>query len=43
MKKIIYAVLICVIIAGIVIIATLGLNADIIYSKNVQIDVYIGK
>ena len=43
MKKIIYAVLICVIIAGIVIIATLGLKADIIYSKNVQIDVYIGK
>lgn len=43
MKKIIYAVLICGIIAGIVIIATLGLNADIIYSKNVQIDVYIGK
>ena len=43
MKKIIFADLICVIIAGNVIIATLGLNADIIYSKNVQIDVYIGK
>lgn len=43
MKKIIYAVLICVIIAGIVIIATLGLKADIIYSKNVEIDIYVGK
>lgn len=43
MKKIIYAILICVIIAGIVIIATLGLKADIIYSKNVEINIYIGK
>lgn len=41
MKKIIYAILICVIIAGIVIIATVGLNADIIYSKNVELDIYI--
>ena len=43
MKKVIYAILICVIIAGIVIIATVGLKADIIYSKNVELDVYIGK
>lgn len=43
MKKILYAVLICVIIAGIVIIATFGLKADIIYSKNVEIDIYVGK
>ena len=43
MKKIVYAILICIIIAGIVIIATIGLNADIIYSKNVEIDVYLGK
>ena len=43
MKKIIYAILICIIIAGIVIIATVGLRADIIYSKNVQLDIYIGK
>lgn len=43
MKKIIYAILICIIIAGIVVIATVGLKADIIYSKNVEIDVYIGK
>lgn len=43
MKKIVYAILICIIIAGIVITATIGLNADIIYSKNVEIDVYLGK
>ena len=43
MKKVIYAILICIIIAGIVIIATMGLNADIIYSKNVELDVYIGQ
>ena len=43
MKKIVYAILICIIIAGIVIVATIGLNADIIYSKNVEIDVYLGK
>ena len=43
MKKVIYAILICLIIAGIVIIATLGLKADIIYSKNVELDVYLGK
>lgn len=43
MKKIIYAILACIIIAGIVVIATIGLNADLIYSKNVEIDIYIGK
>lgn len=43
MKKVIYAILVCIIIAGIVIIATIGLKADIIYSKNVQIDIYLGK
>ena len=43
MKKIMYAILICIIIAGIVIIATIGLKADIIYSKNVEIDAYVGK
>ena len=42
MKKIIYAILICIIIAGIVVIATMGLNADITYSKNVELDVYLG-
>ena len=43
MKKVIYAILICIIIAGIVVIATVGLKADLIYSKNVELDVYIGK
>lgn len=43
MKKVIYAILICIIVAGAIIIGTLGLKADIIYSKNAQIDVYIGK
>lgn len=43
MKKVIYAILVCIIIAGIVIIATMGLKADIIYSKNVEIDIYLGK
>ena len=42
MKKIIYAILICIIIAGIIIIATMGLNVDITYSKNVELDVYLG-
>lgn len=43
MKKVIYAILICIIIAGIVIIPTIGLKADIIYSKNVELDIYLGK
>ncbi len=43
MKKIIYAILILIIIAGIIIIPTIGLKADLIYSKNVEIDVYVGK
>ena len=43
MKKIIYVILICIIIAGIVIIPTMGLEADLIYSKNVEIDVFLGK
>lgn len=43
MKKVIYAILICIIIAGAAITCTIGLKADIIYSKNTQIDIYIGK
>lgn len=43
MKKIIYVILACIIIVGAVITLTVGLKADIIYSKNVEIDVYIGK
>lgn len=42
-KKIFYAILICIIIAGSVVIGTIGLNVDIAYSKNVKIDVYLGK
>ena len=43
MKKVVYAILICIIIAGIVVIGTVGLKADIVYSKNVEIDVYLAK
>lgn len=42
-KKIFYAILICVVIAGAIVIATMGLKADIIYSKNVRLDMYLGK
>jgi len=43
MKKTIYAILVCTIIAGAIIISILGLKADITYSENVQIDIYLGK
>ena len=43
MKKVLYAILICIIIAGIVVVATIGLNADLIYSKNVELDITIEK
>lgn len=43
MKKIIYGILACIIVIGAIITFTIGLNVDIIYSKNVEIDVYIGK
>lgn len=43
MKKVLYAILICIIIAGIVVVATIGLNVDLIYSKNVELDVSIEK
>lgn len=42
-NKIIYAITVCIIIIGAIIIATMGLKADVKYSKNVRIDVYIGK
>ena len=41
MKKIIYAILICIIIAGIVVIATVGLNASVLYSRNIELDISI--
>lgn len=43
MKKIVYAILSCIIVVGAIITCTMGLKADIIYSKNVQLDIYIGK
>ena len=43
MKKLIYAILVCIIVVGAIITCTVGLKADIIYSKNTQIDIYIGK
>lgn len=42
-KKIFYILLVFIIVAGTIVIATMGLKADIIYSKNVRIDVYLGK
>lgn len=42
-KKIFYTILICIIVAGAIVIGTIGLKSDIVYSKNVRIDVYIGK
>ncbi len=42
-NKIIYAITVCIIIIGAIIIATMGLKADVKYSKNVRIDVYLGK
>ena len=42
-KKIFYAILICVIIAGAIVIATMGLKTDITYSRNLRLDVYLGK
>lgn len=41
-KKIFYAILICVIIAGAIVIATMGLKTDITYSRNLRLDVYLG-
>lgn len=43
MKKIVYIVLAVVIIAGIAITATIGLNVDIIYKAHEQVNIYIGK
>lgn len=42
-KKIIIGIAILLILAGSIIIGTMGLKADIVYSKNVRIDIYIGK
>lgn len=43
MKKIIYIVLAVLVIIGIAITATIGLNVDIIYKAHEEVEVYIGK
>ncbi len=43
MKKIVYAVLAVIIVLGIIVIATVGFNVDIIYSNHREVKVYIGK
>lgn len=42
-KKIIYSIMVAIIIIGCIIIGTMGLKADLTYSKSVKIDVYLGK
>ncbi|MBO5004535.1 MAG: hypothetical protein J6D03_04690 [Clostridia bacterium] len=43
MKKIVYAVLAVIIAIGIIVIATVGFNVDVIYSNHREIKVYVGK
>ncbi len=43
MKKTIYAILACIIIAGIAITIFMGLNFDLRYTANKQLDIVIGK
>lgn len=43
MKKIVYAVLAVIIIIGIIVIATVGFNVDVIYSNHREVKVYAGK
>lgn len=43
MKKIIFIVLAIIIIVGIVLTATIGLNVDIMYKNHEQLKIYIGK
>ena len=43
MKKVIQIILICLMLAGIIVIATLGFNVGIKYGENTQISIYIGK
>lgn len=42
MKKVIQILLICLIIAGIIVISTIGFNVGIKYSENTQININIG-
>lgn len=43
MKKIVYAVLAVIIVFGIIVIATVGFNVDVIYSNHRELKVYVGK
>lgn len=43
MKKIIIALIACIVVAGIAITCVMGLNYELMYSKNTQFDIYIGK
>lgn len=43
MKKIAQIILICLVLAGIIVIATLGFNVGVRYGKNTQININIGK
>lgn len=43
MKKVIQIILICLILAGIIVIATLGFNVGVKYSENTQININIEK
>lgn len=43
MKKNILYVILAIILIGIIVTCILGFNVDMIYSKNKQIDIYIGK
>ena len=43
MKKIVFIVLAIIVIIGIVLTATIGLNVDIMYKNHEQVKIYIGK
>lgn len=42
-QKIIYIVILAIILAGIIVISTMGFNLGFMYSNNKRIDIYIGK
>lgn len=43
MKKVIIAIIACIVVAGIAITCVMGLNYELMYSDNTQFDIYIGK
>ena len=43
MKKVVSILLICLLIAGIILISTMGFNVGLKYSENTQIAINIGK